>query len=449
MFTVAGLLALSVFVIMLISIPIAWQNISRLIKELRWWHLLWALFFLSGLTFRARDTEAIRENPLDEAAIFRAILVGIVGLVLIVVLMFYPKLTLNHIFGGLVGLMTLYSLVAIISTIWSIYPHLTLYKSMEYFLGVVLIGTIVARVKSDSEFKSLFDWMWILIGLLTLSIWLGVVLWPEEAVIRGVGLLGIKIQGIFPKIAANGVGDLGAILSIVALVRLLFNKGPSRYFYATVLVIGIVTLLLSQSRSPLTGFLMAVPLILFLSGKVGWVVFLGLSVPAVAFFTPLSDRFWEFFLRGQSEELFFSLSGRVYYWMEALHYIRERPFVGYGAYAAGRFLVASGFSSLLSSLHGTWFEVLIGTGVLGLFPLLGSIAGTWIVLLLKKGRFNDIYYIRQQLRLEAIGILTLLSVRSFFSVPFIWHPALTWLLILGYAEFVRRNSHYETYKKST
>ena len=434
---VAGVFALPIALAGLFSISVAWAKVKRLSHEWRWWHILWALFFLSGLTFRVRGTGAITENPLDAAALFRVGLVGVVGIVLLGALVLNPRLALSRVFEGLVGLLAFYSLVGIASTLWSVYPAWTLYKSVEYLVGVALIGTIVASVKSEAEFKSLFDWMWLLWGLVALSVWIGVVLWPDETVWYGVGLLGIQIHGVLPRVPANGVGHLGALLGIIALVRLLFTRGSSRRLYLMIFLIGIVMLAFSQSRSPLTGFLLAVPLVLFSAGRIGWVAFLSLFLLAAASFTPLGDYFWQFFLRGQSEDLFFSLSGRIYYWVEALPFIQERPLIGYGAYAAGRFLIASGFNPRLSSLHGTWPEVLIGTGVLGLLPLLGAIAGTWVVLLRKKTAGNNLLH--EQLRLEAIGVMALLSVRSIFSVPFIWHPALTWLLALGYAEYLRRH----------
>lgn len=433
---IAGVLAFPTAVMALLSILVAWSKITRLLRGLRWWHILWAFYFLSGLTFRVRETETLAENPLDLAAFFRVVLIGVVGFSLLGTLTLNRRLALNRVFGRLVGLLALYSLVGIASALWSVYPAWTLYKSLEYLVGVVLIGTIVASVKSETQFKSLFDLMWLLIGLETLSVWLGVVLWPEEAVHRGIGLLKIQLEGVFPKVAANGVGDLGALLGIVAMVRLIYAKGSSRRFYLIVFLAAMVTLVLSQSRSPLTGFLLAVPLVLFLAGRVRWITFLSLFLLAAASFTPLGDYFWQFFLRGQSQELFFSLSGRVYYWREALSFIQESPLIGHGAYAAGRFLVATAFDLTLSSLHGTWPEVLIGTGVLGLLPLLGAIIGTWVVLLRTQRKASNV--LCEQLCLEAIGVMTLLSVRSIFSVSFIWHPALTWLLALGYAEFLRR-----------
>jgi O-antigen ligase len=421
------------------ALTFAWIKLKRLLGKLRWWHILWLLVFLSGQTFRMRSTQMIEETPLYTATLFRVGLMGIVGIVLLGVFLLRYSGKVS-IFRGLIGAMTSYSLICIVSTLWSVYPSWTLYKSLEYFIEVALIAVIVYQVKHLQDFKPLFDWTWMFIGLLMLSVWLGVLLWPSEAINYGIGLLGIQIKGVFPVIAENGVGELGALLSIVSFVRFLYVQDKSRGFYLFLFLFGLVTLIFSQSRSPLIGFVLAIPLILILDHRISLLAFAGLILPALLLLTSAGELFWQFFKRNQSEELFFSLSGRIYYWEFALPLIFDRPVLGYGAYAAGRFLVALHFHDLLSSLHGTYLEVLIGTGILGIIPLLVAVLGTWWVLIrdiqkrhLEKGS------IVQQLRLEAVGVMTLLTVRSIFSVSFIWHPALTWLLVLGYAEYLRRN----------
>jgi len=41
---------------------------------------------------------------------------------------------------------------------------------------------------------------------------------------------------------------------------------------------------------------------------------------------------------------------------------------------------------------------------------------------------------------EAIGILGVLTIRSFFNTEFVWHAPQYFLVILGYAEFLRRRA---------
>lgn len=433
------LLALPIGLYAFSALPLAGSKIGRLLKQLRWWHLLWLLVFLSGQTFRIRGVEDIQETPLDLWTVYRVALMGIVALTLLVAFTLGQRPSMRDLFRGLFGWLAAYALVGVISAVWSVYPSWTLYKSVEYLTALVFTASIVGNVRTTAELKTLFDWTWLLYGALLLSVWVGVILWPEEAVNRGVGLLAVQIQGVFPRVAANGVGDLGALLGIISLIRFLISSGKPRQFYMAVFILALGTLVLSQSRSPLTGFLLAVPLTLFLAGKIAPLTLGVLTFPLLLSLTPIGDAFWQFFLRGQSDALFFSLSGRTYYWQSTLEFVRENPVLGYGAYAAGRFLVAREFGSTLSSLHGTWPEVLIGTGILGLIPLLAAVLGAWLLLVrpLRHLAIADDPW-GQQLRLEAVGVMTLLSVRSIFTVSFIWHPALTWLLALGYAEFLRR-----------
>lgn len=422
------------------SLPLAVLKCWAVLSQLRWLHLLWFLAFLSGLTLRIRGVEDIRENPLDLAAFYRVALMGIVGLALLGVFTLRRRPGIGNLFRGLVGLVAAYALVCLLLGAWSVYPSWTLYKSVEYLTTVALIAAVVGTVRTIRDFKTLFDWMWLLVGLVLVSVWIGVLVRPQEAILRGIGLVGNQIQGLFPRVAANGVGDLGAVIGIIALVRFLYAKGGSRRFYLAVLIMGLITLIFSQSRTPLIGILLAVPLVMFLDKRMTLLTAGALIISLMLSLTHLGDVFWQFFLRGQSQELFLSLSGRTYYWQSAMEFVKENPIFGHGAYAAGRFLVAKEFESTLSSLHGTWPEVLIGTGIAGLLPLLVAVVGTWMVLLrAPRRRLCAMDPLWQQLRLEAVGVMTLLSVRSIFSVSFIWHPALTWLLVLGYAEFLRRS----------
>jgi O-antigen ligase len=328
----------------------------------------------------------------------------------------------------------------------------TLYKSLEYLIDVALIAAVVASVRTVKEVKSLFDWTWVLWSCLALTVCLGVAVWPEQAIVHQ-GLLGLQIRGILPAIETNGVGDVAAILSIVALTRLLF---PTEYkrFYLVVLLVSMVMLIFSQSRSPLTGFLVAVALVLFAAKRIRTVTLLCLIIPVVLSFTSLGNLFSEFFQRGQSSKYFDSLSGRVPLWESGWELFNEQPLTGYGAYAAGRFGVIGNLRNTnWSSILNTWLEVLIGTGLIGVMPLLGAFLGMWVMLLRSPPSGTDACSVLQRLRIEGIGVLAILSVRSMFTVEFIWHPPLTFLLVLGYAEMLHRayreNSYESNYSSAT
>ena len=159
-------------------------------------------------------------------------------------------------------------------------------------------------------------------------------------------------------------------------------------------------------------------------------------IGVIVVFTSLFNIFIEFFMRGQSKELFRSLSGRIPAWKVTFSVFMENPILGYGAYAAGRFFVGLKYGYMMSSLHSDWVETLIGTGILGFSFLLICLIAVWWTILRASNLKNPLC---NQLRLEVLGILTLLTFRSIFSVPLIWHAAIPWLLVVGFAQFLKIN----------
>jgi O-antigen ligase len=432
---IAVLALLSVF-LALTQFPQILSRLKILGQRLRWWHLLWLLMFISGLVFRVRDIESIYANPLDFWALFRVGLMAIVALTLLGQLALRADNWIRALFLGTIGLLSIHSLAAILSTVWSAYPSWTLYRSLEYFVDVWLAAATVTAIRSEQDLRAVFDWAWIMVAALIASVWAGLVLFPGQAIIPGVGILGVQIQGVIPSIAANGVGELGALLAIMALTRMLFATSIKRT-YLFLFLAGAITLVLSQSRSPLMGFLLALPLVLFTSRRIGLVVLLVLLLPAALFFTGLGDLFWKFFLRGQNQELLLQLSGRRYWWESSLGLLRDHPLTGFGAYAGGRFIALAALDVTLSStIHNTWLEVLLGTGLIGLLTLLAAFIWIWVVLLGREPKSAEDSF-RRRLHAEVVGIMAILSVRSIFTSTLIWHAPLMFLLVLVYVESSR------------
>ena len=436
----AGLYALSV-------LPLAGLKIRRLLGQLRWWHLLWLMVFLSGLTFRVRETESIQENPFDPAAIFRVALMGAVGLILLGVFSLRRHLgVINNLFRGLVGWVTAYAVISVLSTLWSVYPPWTLYKSVEYLITVALIAGVVGSVRSTRDFKALFDWTWLLHGLLLFSVLMSIAIWPEYSIRSIPGGLGFLIMGVFPMIAHEGIGQTAAILAVVSLNRL-FSYQHSKRFYRAMFLISLSFMVLAQSRSAILAFFISIIVLFFMRRKsynLVVIFILGIFSLLILFLSNLPQYLLEFYMRGQSAEQFMMLSDRVIYWQISFSYILSSLksfFMGYGAYTGGRFLVSTFFDEIVfSSTHNTWVETALGVGLVGLIPLTVAVFKTGRIL--ARRSMIGLYYpdfLGDVLRREALCVLAILAVRSMFQVMFIWHPALTWLLVLGYAEFLRRH----------
>ncbi|MEQ9619037.1 MAG: O-antigen ligase family protein [Deltaproteobacteria bacterium] len=445
----AAVLGIPTSVLIIRSILISSFRLKELLVQLKWWHYLWFLVFMSGLVFRIRDTNTVQNNPIDLWALYRIGVMGFVGYVLIVRLAMKKTDWLSSLFKGSVGLLAGYALIAIFSFLWSIYPMWTLYKSLEYLIDLALIAAIIFSARSIQDFKVLFDWNWLLMGLLAASAWIGVLVWPDLGLRRDIGVLGVQIAGVMPAMETNKVGELGAILGIVAFNRFLFMK--DKRFYFVIFLIAMVTMIFAQSRSPITGFLLAVVMMLFAAKRIGPFALTVALMFMLLSFTGIMDTFWEFFLRGQSREEFSSLSGRTYGWILGWELFKLNPLTGFGAYAGGRFAVLTELGKNMStgewsSILNTWLEILISVGFIGLLFVAAAFVRTWINLLnitlsSKNGTLLHC------LAVEAIGILALISVRSMFTTNIFWHPPLLFFLVMGYTEYLYRHYRWTRYKK--
>lgn len=443
----SALLGLGVLVlaaVLILAVPGALRQAAAgfgaLRRQLRWWHLLWLLLFLSDMTFRIRDANEIQDSPVDFWAGYRMALVGAAGLVLAIRFAIGQTEWLRSLFQGLARVLAIYGAVCLVSTAWSIYPQWTLYKSVEFLIDASVLATILAAADTVEGYKSLFDWTWVLTCGLMGTVWIGAVIWPEDALAHGVGTLGWQLSGVIPAVSANGVGEISALLAIVALARLVVRDRATarRALYGLLFQGSLLTLILSQTRSALTAFVFGVAVLLFFSKRVGLIAFTAVGVVLAAFQTTLGGTLLSYFLRGQDRQMFGSLSGRTDWWVYAWSKFLERPWTGWGAYAGGRFVAMADLGdSSTSSIHSTYIEVLLGTSVWGLLPVLALLAGAWWLLI--RGLNRSEPGIERQLALEALAVLGVITVRSLFTTHLIWHAsALPFLLVLGYAEFMRR-----------
>jgi O-antigen ligase len=418
--------------------PAAVGKCRRLGAALRWWHWLWLFLFLSGLVFRGRDVDAIYRAPLDAWGAWRAGLVGLVAIVLFARLPRGRTDWLGSLVRGLPAGICAYGVISLVSTLWSIYPPWTLYRSIEYLIDTALLAAVVTSVRGVAALKSLFDWHWFLSGVLMLLVWVEVVLLPDVAVTRGIGLIGLQIQAVVPSISANSVGGIGAVLLIVAVTRLVCRRRHQGFYWLACLA-ALLTLIFAQSRTAAVAALLGILAVLLAARRFGLIAFLGVAGVAVAALTSAAAVVQQAFLRGQSPELFYSLTGRVAWWTAAWEIYREHLLLGLGGYAGGRFGVLAALGATeTSTLHNAWLEVLVGVGLIGLVPVLATYVGVWCNLLWPPDS-RSASPVARELHSETVGLWVMLSVGSFSGVEFIWHPPLLFFLVVTHAELLRRS----------
>jgi len=457
-----ALLGFPTLVVLAFALRQGLRHVRTFVPTLQWWHWAWALTFISALVFRVRGVNEIGAEPLDAWAVFRIGVDMLVAFILLARLALRRTHWLGSMFRGVVAALTIFGLVGVASTIWSVFVPWTLYKSCEYLIDVALLAGIVDTLDSTDQYRDFFNWTWALYGFLLLSVWGGVALFTEAALHGdkyGGGILGMRLQGVLPAVSANDVATFAGVLGLLSLARLFPISGErsNKSWYTLLLLASLVTMVLAQTRTALAGFMLGAMVILLFSkrGKVG--AFLAFIVVPVVALTTMGGLIWSYIQRGQTREDLGTLSARATWWSFAWQTYLERPLTGFGAYAAGRFAVLAKLGlSGTSTMHSDYLEIIVGTSIWGLIPFVV----TMVVIgwLLWRCVRNPAYFVglgtsstqvdasgalvlgaqERQLAFEALAIFALLGFRSIFMTMLTWHPPLHFLAILGYVEYLRR-----------
>ncbi len=429
LFIVVGLLGIGLIAA---ALPGIRENAAYLWPRLNRWHLVWYGIYVSSLVFRIRALAEFREQPVDGWALLRIGPEGIIGFYLLFLLAARKLPWVGSMLTGVPKVLTLYTAFCLVSSIWSVFPPWTIYKSMEYTLDIAVISAILCIATDAEKYKTLLDFTWTVYGIEAFWCWCQIGIWPSEVLDDG------RLKGIWPLTGYNALGEYGALLCVVAFARLLpLAKFPfKRSWYFMVFAFGFITLLAANTRNTIGGLAVALILILIISRGLSGPVLLGLSSAGVVF-GALGSAIKTFLKRGQSDAAFDSLSGRLEWWKIAWVYFVEHPIGGLGAYAAGKFAVMKSLNANTGSTHSDYIELLVGTGIIGTVLFVVAILWSWY-LLYKYSRDVTCTPLERQLSMESFGVMTVLVVHSFFNVELIWHAPLFYFVVLGCAEMIRR-----------
>ena len=338
-----------------------------------------ALFVLMGeLVFRERDAESLASNPLDPAGLYRVACLGL-ALLLGCLALTSPihrdgvRITTRP-FRLYIG----YVLVVFIGAPLSINPLLTTYRGVELAIGVIVLAGAYRRAGQEAMERILLLLYWFT-AVSAILIWLEAAAMPGSAftAVRD-SPFPVQLHGILPSVSSNGTGTIGALLALWSLARILSPRdrgGASVRALRLLTVLGLTTLIFAQYRTGYVITAVGVLLILALRAKAAtfWVVIVG-AIVILVWGGQIAREAVPALERGANPETIRSLSGRLDYWSHALPVWRESPLFGRGLLTASRYEVLAELGSVYtSSLHGTWVEALVGTGVVGLALLVASV----------------------------------------------------------------------------
>lgn len=426
---IAGLIVLYLLVL---AFPQLRANWAYLRPRLNKWHLIWYGVYVSALVFEIRTLASYRDSILDSWSILRLGPEFLIGMYLLYCAGTGKVKWFSSLFKGIPGVLALYCIFCAVTSAWSVFGSWTLFKSIEYMMDVSVIAAFLCVVSDAEDYKTMLDWTWTIftVELVWCVMQLGI--WPTEALDDG------RLKGVLPLTGFNAVGAYGAVIATVALCRLLAvtPEAFERSWYASLFLFGVVLTVMSQTRNAMAGLVAAIVVILIMSKRATGVVMIGLTAAGILF-TALGQVLDTFIHRGQSEDAFMTMSGRLVWWHYAWIFFKERPWSGVGAYAGGKFAVLKALNINAGSTHSDYIELLVGTGVFG--TLLFSIAVVWTLLLLfKLWRNQSLTRQERQISMECFCVMLVLFIHSFFNVELTWHAPMFFLVCVGWAEFMRR-----------
>jgi O-antigen ligase len=342
------------------------------------------LLLLSKLVFRVRDAEALVDNPVDSAGAFRlgclalALFLGLVASLAATRPGVEPRARLTSLpFRLYIG----YIFVVLIGAFYSRNFLLTGFRVFDLTAAVVVLAGACRVAGRQAVPRMLAVLYWFAVGLMATA-WAGAALLPGAALERVAPRLGgytplpIRLNGVFPTLASDYLGLLAALIILWSLANLMFPRsdgmGPRRSTLKLITAFSFITLIMAQYRTGYAAFAVGLMALLWF-GRKRWTAVLVAIVLLFGVSLAMNDssKVQAFVLRGQTEEIVTGLNGRAGWWSAALPVWKESPVIGKGLLTATRYEVLAEIGrTSTATIHGTWIEAVVGTGVVGTSLLL-------------------------------------------------------------------------------
>lgn len=353
------------------------------------------LVLASTLVFRQRTANELADDPLDLAGQFRVIALG-GAFVVACVSMLSRSFNLRRV--PVAGwLVVAYVAVVPLAIPEAVSVSLVLFKWTELVTFVVVWLALTRAFPDDTAVP--LRHVGIAIGLELTAVLAGIVLYPGQTVLETGGILSFQLQGHLPQVSANEVGTLGLVVVAFGLGRERVNAG--------LIALGVAVVLAAQYRTGYITLLAMVVVVLVLRRHVAaraLLVVLAVVLP-IAAQTDVIEQAW---LRNEtSAATITTLTGRTIWWGEAIDVADRSPIVGVGLSSGVRYEVLQArFNGFTSTIHSTWVEAYVGTGLVGV-SLLAAALLLAIASALQRVRWDG--------ALLPITLLTLISVKSITS----------------------------------
>lgn len=362
----------------------------------------------------------------DPVRIIRMFVLGVLLLVALAKIMQQSRSWQMAGFG--LRAMAFYAAFAILSAVYSVQPLMSAYKGFEVMILVLTGIGIAAEIRGRQDVDWLINVFTLILLYLAITVLLGVIMAPSIALrpasAENPEESGTVLMGVLGMMNPASVGGYGALLIVITLASLLNprERGP-QFGYWLVFGMGSTLVVLAHVRTAMLGALVAIVLMLVYARKTALALALLFVGGLGALVTSLDDVVTSYIYRGQSQELFLSMSGRTYYWGLVWDKFLEAPIFGHGFYAIRSLFVSS-------SADNTYLQVLMELGIVGLL-LLSAPVVYMIWTLYKLRPKTSSLRPEDWLWIKIAGLATVIVTRSAVGTSFhILHHMLTFFVIL-------------------
>jgi len=340
-------------------------------------------------------------------------------------------------------LFIVYAVVAFLSSLLvPVNSFYTMWKSMEIMVDLMILLAILCHATPYENILKTYKLIILLLIILLAIFTIEAIVAPSIVLLPSRGSIPFTMRGYIPLYNGNSLAFLCAIVAFFAFCRAInFKKNKNLFIF--LFIWSFIVLILAQSRTSLVGLMVAIIVFTYFNkNKKTLYSLIALSI-LLSLLATVAGSIGAYLTRGQSAELVGSLSGRTHGWEASMEAFYASPIVGHGFAAAARTDILGVEGA--STLHGAIFDVMVGTGLMGLIPWLLSIVLIGKALLHRKTieKIGGVYKIQHY---EFMGLFALLMVRSLTSSGIAFHEHTLMLLLIIYGYIASLPSLYLRYK---
>jgi len=389
----------------------------------------WLAMFSNILNWRLRDIVA--GAGFDFWDFYR------IGLALLAALIAMSEILKNsekvtRVISAPLVLLFVYGFVALISSqlVTSGVSFYSMWKAIEVL--TVTTAALGLLVNNNTTIDKAYEYIVKILMVMLLAYVVEAIVFPSEAFIKSRGIIPYLMTGVMPIAQQNGLAFYAAVVSLFCVTQLYLKlRTFYKVFLVLMLLVSMGELILSQSRTSFIGLVVAIVVFLYFNKNKMHLILVGVLGFIMLIVMGFSGLLVDFLLRGQEDELVMSLSGRTEGWSKAWELFKESPVIGYGFVAAARTeILGNMHTGGMSTLHGAFFDVIVGVGMAGLIPWLSAI----ILVSLRMLKYSRTKLIKtdilsRQKYASMMALLALLLVRTTTSSGLAIHDH-TYMLFL-------------------